>query len=104
MADKRDLDGELAGEMVSEGGTSLVIPDSVLPSRLYILPAPKRPFFPAQVQPIMLDMALWQETLQKGGDKPNHIMGLLYCGESLPGALNTDELPAIGCAVPGNNW
>ncbi len=95
----QDVDSALAGEMVNEGGTNLVIPDSVLPSHLYLLPAPKRPFFPAQVQPIMLEMALWQETLEKVGNKQNHVMGLLYCGDQAPGELNPDDLPVIGCAV-----
>ena len=93
-------DAALDGEMVAENaGTGLVIPDSVLPSMLYLLPAPKRPFFPAQVQPILLDMKLWQETMQKVGSKDNHVLGLLYCGDDDPAELDPESLPRIGCAV-----
>lgn len=103
MADKRNLDnageGALDGEMMTETGTGLVIPDSVLPSMLYLLPSPKRPFFPAQVQPILLDMKLWQETMEKVGSKQNHVLGLLYCGDDNPAELSPDTLPSIGCAV-----
>ncbi len=99
MADNQVSDATLDGEMMSDAGTGLVIPDSVLPSMLYLLPVPKRPFFPAQVQPIILERALWQETLEKVGDKPNHIMGLLYCADRPQAALDPDELPSIGCAV-----
>ncbi|RUM49817.1 MAG: endopeptidase La, partial [Marinomonas sp.] len=36
---------------------SLALPDDVLPDTLYILPVSSRPFFPAQVQPVMVDAA-----------------------------------------------
>lgn len=99
MSENQSNDSALDGEMMNESGTGLVIPDSVLPSRLYLLPAPKRPFFPAQVQPILLDLPLWQETLQKVGDKESHVLGLLYCGDANPAELDPDSLPVIGCAV-----
>lgn len=103
MADRDDsgtaTDAALDGEMVADVGTGLVIPDSVLPSMLYLLPAPKRPFFPAQVQPILLDMKLWQETMEKVGSKQNHVLGLLYCGDNDPADLDPETLPSIGCAV-----
>ena len=60
MSEEKNHENVLDGEMMSgnERGTGLVIPDSVMPSTLYLLPALKRPFFPAQVQPILLDIAL----------------------------------------------
>ncbi|MAY34636.1 MAG: endopeptidase La [Spongiibacteraceae bacterium] len=96
--DNVTTDNALNGEMV-DGGHSLVIPDSVLPSVLYLMPVPKRPFFPAQIQPILLEMKLWQETLEKVGNKQNHVMGLLYCGDDNPASLDTEAAPAIGTAV-----
>ncbi len=97
MTENNDV--ALDGEMLGSGETGLVIPDSVLPSVLYLLPVPKRPFFPAQIQPILLDRGLWQETLQRVGEKQNHVMGLLYCGDSDPEKLDIDAVPAVGCAV-----
>ncbi|WP_372758468.1 LON peptidase substrate-binding domain-containing protein, partial [Litorivivens sp.] len=99
MADRSDNDNVLDGEMVNHGDTGLVIPDSVLPSVLYLLPVPKRPFFPAQVQPILLEMKLWEDTLKRVGEKQNHVMGLLYCGEDNAQEIDPDSAPSIGCAV-----
>ncbi|WP_353744110.1 endopeptidase La [Spongiibacter sp.] len=101
MIDDDANDAVLDGEMLNsdEQGTGLVIPDAVLPSTLYLLPAPKRPFFPAQIQPILLDMGVWESTLQRVGNMQDKVMGLIYCGDSDPRELNPADLPLIGCAV-----
>lgn len=92
------LDGEMVnGNNDAERSTGLVIPDSVLPSTLYLLPSPKRPFFPAQVQPIMLDLRQWQSTVQRVAEKSDRVLGLLYTGDSE--TVDPDNLPDIGCAV-----
>ena len=101
MSDDDANDAVLDGEMLNsdEQGTGLVIPDSVLPSTLYLLPSPKRPFFPAQIQPILLDMSVWESTLQRVGNMQDKVMGLIYCGDSDPRELKPADLPLIGCAV-----
>ncbi|MDX1504606.1 MAG: endopeptidase La [Spongiibacter sp.] len=96
--DKNALDGEMMnGE---HQGTGLVIPDSVLPSTLYLLPALKRPFFPSQIQPIVLDMQVWQETVRRVANMQDKVVGLMYCEDAAalerwgPGST-----PDVGCAV-----
>lgn len=109
MNDNQAADAELITDDQSEGdtrpsgepagGTELVIPDAVLPSVLHLIPIPNRPFFPAQVQPIVLSLNPWQETLERvtKADKP--VLGLLYAGEQNPEQIDPEALPQIGCAV-----
>jgi ATP-dependent Lon protease len=102
MSEEKNHENVLDGEMMSgdERGTGLVIPDSVMPSTLYLLPALKRPFFPAQVQPILLDIALWGETVKRVTDKQQQALGLLYCGElDDANEWRPDKLPTVGCAA-----
>lgn len=102
MSEEKNHENVLDGEMMSgdERGTGLVIPDSVMPSTLYLLPALKRPFFPAQVQPILLDIVLWGETVKRVTDKQQQALGLLYCGElDDANEWRPDKLPTVGCAA-----
>ena len=50
-----------------ENSKSLALPQQVMPQRMYILPVSNRPFFPAQVQPVMVNQDPWQETLKRVG-------------------------------------
>ncbi|MDY0005408.1 MAG: endopeptidase La [Spongiibacteraceae bacterium] len=87
------------GESTGASGTSLIIPDDNLPGTLYLLPVPGRPFFPAQIQPIVLNLEPWRETLERIHRTERPVMGLLYCGDQDPGELKPDQLPVIGCTV-----
>lgn len=80
-------------------GTGLVIPDAVLPGSLYLIPVPGRPFFPAQIQPIVLDLKPWGETLERITKSKQPVFGLLYCGDQDPAQIDPDRIPTIGCAV-----
>ncbi|AKH68774.1 endopeptidase La [Spongiibacter sp. IMCC21906] len=102
MTDDQSYDNILDGEMLNhdaQGGTGLMIPDSVLPSRLYLLPSPKRPFFPGQAQPIVLDIDLWEETLTRVAKTQDKVLGLLYCDDANPAELDPTQLPAVGCVA-----
>ncbi len=80
-------------------GTELVVPDAVLPGALYLIPVPGRPFFPAQIQPIVLDMEPWRKTLERVAKHQRPVLGLLYCGDQDPEHIDLAKLPEIGCAV-----
>jgi ATP-dependent Lon protease len=80
-------------------GTSLMLPDAVLPGALYLIPVPGRPFFPAQIQPIVLDLEPWRKTLERVAKHQRPVLGLLYCGDQNPEHIDPEKLPAIGCAV-----
>ncbi|NBQ89321.1 MAG: endopeptidase La, partial [Betaproteobacteria bacterium] len=51
-----------------------------LPGKLLLLPLPARPFLPAQTMPLVLPEALWRETIERVGNTPHHLVGLVYAG------------------------
>ena len=79
--------------------TELVLPDAILPSTLQLIPVPGRPFFPAQIQPIVLSLKAWGSTLERAAKAEQPVLGLLYCGEQEPTQIDLDKVPTIGCAV-----
>ena len=85
----------------NQQGTDLVIPNQRLPNQLYLLPIQNRPFFPAQVMPVVVDEAPWDATLERVADTPHHALSLFYIDGPLPteGELDAKRLPETGCAV-----
>ncbi|WP_022964182.1 endopeptidase La [Halopseudomonas pelagia] len=85
----------------SNNGTELVVPNQRLPNKLYLLPIQNRPFFPAQVMPVVVDEAPWDATLERVADTPHHALSLFYIDGPLPtnGELDPARLPETGCAV-----
>jgi len=49
-----------------------------LPGKLLLLPLPARPFLPAQSMPLVLPESLWRETIERVGNTPHHLVGLVY--------------------------
>jgi ATP-dependent Lon protease len=99
-----DDDHILNGETIdNETGDNhqLVLPDDVLPTVLYVLPLPKRPFFPSQAHPMVLARDTWEETLRHVGEdeKKQPVIGLVYCGEQNPLEIDIKKMPDIGCVV-----
>ena len=50
------------GEVVEPSPHDLAVADDVLPDTLHILPIGTRPYFPGQVQPVVVNMATWGQT------------------------------------------
>lgn len=53
-----------------------------LPGKLLLLPLAGRPFFPAQTMPIVIPDDAWRETIERVGNTPHRLLGLVYA----PGA------------------
>lgn len=103
MTDQNSIDVDrLADEedgAAIPSSTELLIPDAVLPSTLYLIPVPNRPFFPAQIQPIVLDLEPWGKTLERIAKTERPVLGLIYCEEQDPEHIDIQAMPSIGCAV-----
>ncbi|WP_150303779.1 endopeptidase La [Pseudomonas saliphila] len=84
-----------------EPGTGLVIPNQRLPDKIYLLPIHNRPFFPAQVMPVVINETPWSETIERVANTPHHALGLFYVDSPVDdsGHLDPTHLPDIGCAV-----
>ncbi len=78
---------------------ALALPDDVLPETLYILPISSRPFFPAQVQPVMVDAEQWEDTVERIAEHPQAAVGLVYAEKVGKGAPPVEVFRSIGCAA-----
>ena len=83
--------------------TSLILPDQNLPDHLLLLPIFERPFFPAQVQPLVIDEDPWQETFASLAKMNNSLLGLCYAGDQEGAKANPDDCAKIGCVVKLHN-
>lgn len=73
--------------------------DDVLPDKLLILPLSDRPFFPSQVMPVITDEEGWLETMERIGDSPHHLTGLVltrYSDDDIP---QPEDFYDMGCVV-----
>jgi len=79
----------------------LVLPGQALPKRIYLLPVGNRPFFPAQVQPLVFNASLWDETLNRVSNTDHKVLGLNYVEEGyIPDSSpESDSLANYGCVV-----
>ena len=59
------------------GSTELAISTEVLPDDLILLPLHERPFFPPQTVPLLLSESAWLETVERVGEEPAHLVGLV---------------------------
>ncbi|MGM0614863.1 MAG: endopeptidase La [Pseudomonadota bacterium] len=78
---------------------SLISASDALPERIYLLPIHNRPFFPAQVQPLVINRERWEETMRRVGNTPHHTIGVAFVGEAGLDALGEDDFPEVGTAV-----
>ena len=83
--------------------TGLVLPHQALPDKLYLIPVSNRPFFPAQVQPLVFSAHEWGETLHRVGQSPHKAVGLSFVGRIPGNDITSDDFPRVGCAVKIHN-
>ena len=77
----------------------LTVPEYTPPQRIYLIPVKHRPFMPGLVQPVMLDKACWQQTLERVSQTPHQSLGLVYVGEKNPDSVTAEDFPEFGCLV-----
>ncbi|WP_438467370.1 endopeptidase La [Marinomonas sp. PE14-40] len=91
---------ELEGDdVVLNDPKALALPEDVLPDIIYVLPLSSRPFFPAQVQPVAVDLDPWEETLERISLDSQSSVGLLFSESATDGAPSVNEFKQIGCVV-----
>jgi len=81
--------------------TGLVLADQQLPQQVYLLPVHNRPFFPAQIMPIMVPTDPWEETLKRVGNTSHRMLALFMVDDELDTdtPLPPEQLPRTGCLV-----
>jgi ATP-dependent Lon protease len=97
-------DEVLEGGDSPRSGAELIVRDQNLPSKLLLLPIFERPFFPAQVQPLVIDEDPWEETFERLAAMDQHFVGLCYAGEhEETSKAQPDDFARIGCVVRLHN-
>ena len=93
-----DQEHEYIGREETPSGVALA--NEILPGQLNILPVNGRPFFPAQVQPVIVDEKLWGETLRRVAKTDHKLLGLAFVDDKLTDEIpTTDRIPLMGCVV-----
>ncbi len=70
------------------------VANDVLPDTLYLIPAPNRPFFPGQVQPLAVNPQAWRTTLDALQGTGSNLVGLSYITHQQDGInLQSDSSP-----------
>ncbi|MBD5769789.1 endopeptidase La [Marinomonas colpomeniae] len=92
-------EGVMPEEGVISDPKGLALPDDVLPETLFILPLSSRPFFPAQVQPVMVDADKWEDTLERIAEHPQAVVGLVYAEKAGSKAPSVGSFRSIGCVA-----
>ncbi|MCP4118378.1 MAG: endopeptidase La [Desulfobacteraceae bacterium] len=103
MAEKDSIIPELVNDEgenpAKEQAGTLALPQQLLPDKLCLLPMPERPFFPAQAQPIMVNIDPWVETLKRVRDSGQTVIGLCYVENFGENGFDAGAFPEIGCVV-----
>lgn len=87
-----------------EGRKAVALADEFLPDQLFVLPVNGRPFFPAQVQPVIVDEALWGDTLEEVMESDHKLLGLSFVNDKDSKEVpTTSRIPAMGCVVRIHN-
>ncbi|SHL66319.1 endopeptidase La [Phytopseudomonas punonensis] len=96
MNDQHDI--EIASEQTSH---SLMLPGQNLPDKLYVIPIHNRPFFPAQVLPVIVNEEHWAETLELVSKTEHKTLALFYVDTPVtdPRHFDTSSLPEHGTVV-----
>jgi len=101
MANSEALEPEFLTQ--DNASSELAVSADVLPTTLHLLPLTDRPFFPAQAFPVLLDEQPWLETIERIGDHPHHMAGLVLTRGSDPEHLTTEDFYRVGSMVRVHN-
>lgn len=85
----------------SATSTGLALPGQTLPDTVYVIPIHNRPFFPAQVLPVIVEEEPWAETLELVAKTNHHSLALFFV-DSPPGDprhFDPSTLPEHGTLV-----
>ncbi|PTY36880.1 endopeptidase La [Saccharospirillum sp. MSK14-1] len=85
-------------EIISRG-SALVPSDEQLPDKLYLIPVQNRPYFPAQIMPIMVQADAWRETLERVSNTPHKLLCLFHLDDFEAHSIRRDQLPLTGTVV-----
>lgn len=84
--------GQAQGEIV----TDLARPQDVLPGELLVLPLEKKPFFPGQVLPLVMEAGKWGQHLERITSTGNPVVGVVFTGGVAPDRVKWTDFRPVG--------
>lgn len=97
MKDDDSIDADVVNEArPGQQRSELVLPGSMLPTTLHLLPVSERPFFPAQGVPVLLNDEPWMHTVQAIGETEHHLVGLVMTGRQEVDPVSAEDFATIG--------
>ncbi|MHB8622160.1 MAG: endopeptidase La [Sulfuricaulis sp.] len=97
---KMDVEGLSQPADVAEpaAGGKLARPVDVMPAVLHIIPLANRPFFPAQMVPLVVDRDPWQRTVEAAVESGRQYVGLTLIRGDDPQVAGPDDFYTMGTA------
>ncbi len=68
----------------------------MLPGVLHLLPLEKKPFFPGQVLPLVLDVRRWSKTLKAIHKAGQSTVGVIFTDGVKPEAMESKDFRSVG--------
>ncbi len=102
MSDTADNEAITPEIVEDEAGneSGLISPQSFAPDRLYMLPMSGRPFFPAQIQPLVVNGELWESTIARIENTDHRMVGLSFVPRNQHNnELTQNHFSKVGCVV-----
>ncbi|RMH16567.1 MAG: endopeptidase La [Gammaproteobacteria bacterium] len=99
-----DFRTDEADEAISS--TELTVSELVMPDQLFILPTIERPFFPAQVSPVIIEEKPWLRTVRMILKQSDKLAGLLQVKTKNLGHTRSpriDDFYDFGCVIKVHN-
>lgn len=96
-ADEVIIEAEEAGN--EQSSKQIAVPTPSYPEKLYIIPIHNRPFFPAQVLPILVNEDPWEQTLRRVAKTEHHSVAIFYTEEPFNDDFDIESLPKYGTLV-----
>jgi ATP-dependent Lon protease len=96
------MSNDLTADSQLAGGATIQVPARVrdtLPGKLLLIPLPSRPFFPAQTMPIVLPEEPWRETVERVGNTPQRLVGLVHATGDIHELPSPENFRRIGTVV-----
>ena len=94
---------EIVDEDENGSSTGLVSPHTVKPEKLTIIPVFRRPFFPAQIQPVIISIDKAGKAIEQIEKTDHRLLGLVYAGDNPKPEIDGKELSSMGCVVKMHN-
>ncbi len=105
MTDHDDaIDAELVTDEEQETSHgSMTLASDALPTTLHLLPLTERPFFPAQVLPLLLNEDPWLPTLELVLKNDQRAVGLVLTRVDTPDQAKPEDFHAVGTVIRIHN-